>query len=68
MTSVPLEVDLYLAIWYQTSLNYLPKGWGNRYCSKLNMDPQDRRKYNLVQETVLVRVVTSKSRGGPRQV
>jgi beta-xylosidase len=28
------------------------------------MDPQDRRKYNLLQETVLVRVVTSKSRGG----
>jgi len=28
------------------------------------MDPQDGRKYNLLQETVSVRVVTSKSRGG----
>jgi len=32
------------------------------------MNLQDRRKYNLLQETIPVRVVTSKSRGGPRQV
>jgi len=47
-----------------TSLNYLREGWSNRYGSKLNLDPPDRRKYNLLQETVSVRVVTSKSRGG----
>ena len=47
-----------------TSLNYLPKVRSNRCCSKLNMDSQDRSKYNLLQETISVLVVTSESRGG----